>query len=152
FQWNGTLEVSPVSSKGHFEVDNLQVHTLWSYAQDSLGFEIPSGAIALGGDYDFTAAGNPVGLNIGVRNFTVTNLGLRARGKDSNYVNLPKVEVQDTKFDLGKRSVVVGKVLVAGGDVTAWRDAEGHINLMELAARPGGAFKGAAATADGGAG
>jgi hypothetical protein len=136
FNWNGTLEVSPVSSRGHFEVDNLQAHTLWSYAQDSLGFEIPSGAIALAGDYDFTASGNPVGLNIGVHDFTVSKLGLRARGRDSNYVNLPKVEVHDAKFDLAKRSVVIGKVLVAGGDVTAWQDADGHINLMEMAARP----------------
>jgi len=148
FEWNGTLEVGPVSSKGHFQVDNLQAHTLWSYAQDSLGFDIPSGAIALAGDYDFTVVGNPVGLNMGVHDFTVTNLGLRPRGKESNYVNLPKVEVHEAKLDLAKRSVVIGKVRVAGGDVTAWRDADGHINLMELAGRPKGASKaGAAATA-----
>ena len=152
FRWDGTLEVTPVSSKGHFEVDNLLAHTLWSYARDSLGFEIPSGMIALAGDYAFTTAGAPIGLTVDVHNLTVTNLGLRARGKDADYVDLARIEVSDTRLDLEKKSVQVGKVKLAGGDVRAWRDAHGAINLMELAAKPTGAGASTARAAPQGAG
>ena len=136
FNWSGTLGVSPVASRGHFEIDHLLAHTLWSYARDSLGFEVPSGTIGLAGDYEFRSAGKPVGLNISVHDLTVTDLALRPKGQDTNYVELARIEVQGTQLDLAKRTVQVAKVHVAGGGVRAWRSADGSINLLELTAAP----------------
>ena len=136
FNWSGTLGMNPVASRGRFEIDHLLAHTLWSYVRDSVGFEIPTGTIGLAGDYDFTSAGNPVGLHVNVQNVTVADLALRPRGKDTNYVELAKIEVQGTQVDLGKRSVQVAKVHVAGGGVRAWRGGDNAINLLELTAVP----------------
>ena len=136
FNWSGTLGVNPVASHGRFEIDHLLAHTLWSYVRDSVGFEIPTGTLGLAGVYDFTSAGNPIGLNINVQNVTVTDLALRPKGKDTNYVELAKIEVQGTQVDLGKRSVHVAKVHVAGGGVRAWRSGDSSINLLELVGAP----------------
>lgn len=136
FNWSGTLGMNPVSSRGRFEVDHLLARTLWAYARDSLGFEIASGTIGLTGDYAFTSAGNPIGLDVDVHELTVADLGLRPRGKDSNYVDLQHVEVQGTHVDLAKHAVAIAKVHLSGGGVKAWRDANGSINLMELAKAP----------------
>ena len=136
FNWSGTLGMNPVSSRGHFELDHVLARTLWDYARDSLGFEIASGTIGLAGDYDFTTAGNPVGLSVDVHDLTVTELGLRPKGKDANYVDLQRIQIQGTHLDLAKRSVDVAKVHLSGGAIRAWRGADGSVNLMELAAAP----------------
>lgn len=134
FNWNGTVGMNPLSSRGHFEIDHLLAHTLWSYVRDSVAFEVPSGSITLAGDYDFTSAGNPIGLGVNVRDLTVSDLALQPRGKDTHYIELKSIEVQGTQVDLAKRSVQVAKVHVAGGGVRAWRGADDSINLMELTA------------------
>ena len=133
FRWSGNLGVNPVASRGHFELDHLLGRTLWNYARDSLGFEIASGSIALAGDYDFTTAGNPIGLTIDVHDLTVTDLGLRPKGKDANYIDLARIEVHDTRLDLAKRSVQIAKIRLAGGDIRAWRGTNGSLNLLEMA-------------------
>jgi uncharacterized protein involved in outer membrane biogenesis len=126
--------MNPLSSRGRFEVDHLLAHTLWSYVRDSVAFEIPSGSITLAGDYDFTSAGNPIGLGINVHDLTVSDLALEPKGKDTHYIELKSIEVRGTQVDLAKRSVQVAKVHVAGGGMRAWRGADDSINLMELTA------------------
>src|SRR6185437_13144774 len=74
FNWSGTVGMNPLSSRGRFEIDHLLAHTLWSYVRDSVAFEIPSGSITLAGDYDFTSAGNPVGLGVNVKDLSVSDL------------------------------------------------------------------------------
>ena len=145
FNWSGTVGMNPLSSRGRFEIDHLLAHTLWSYVRDSVAFEIPSGSIALAGDYDFTSAGNPVGLGVNVHDLTVSDLALKPNGKDSNYIELKSIDVQGTRVDLAKRSVQVAKVHVAGGGVRAWRGADDSINLLELTATHANAVPGAAA-------
>jgi hypothetical protein len=134
FNWSGTVGMNPLSSRGRFEIDHLLAHTLWSYVRDSVAFEIPSGSLTLAGDYDFTSAGNPIGLGVDVHDLTVSDLALQPKGKDTHYIELKSIEVQGTRVDLAKRSVQVAKVHVAGGGVRAWRGADDSINLMELTA------------------
>ena len=134
FNWSGTVGMSPLSSRGHFEVDHLLAHTLWSYVRASVGFQIPSGTLGLTGDYDFTTAGNPIGLSVNVHDLTVSDLAISPKGDDTHYIELARVEVQGTQVDLGKRSVQVTKVHVAGGGVRAWRNPNDSINLMDLTA------------------
>jgi len=134
FNWSGTVGMNPLSSRGRFEIDHLLAHTLWSYVRDSVAFEIPSGSITLAGDYDFTSAGNPVGLGVNVHDLTVADLAVKPKGKDGSYIELKSIEVQGTQVDLARRSVQVAKVHVAGGGVRAWRGADDSINLMELTA------------------
>src|SRR6185437_623143 len=132
--WSGTVGMNPLSSRGRFEIDHLLAHTLWSYVRDSVAFEIPSGSITLAGDYDFTSAGDPIGLGVNVHDLTVADLAVKPKGKDSNYIELKSIDVQGTRVDLAKRSVQVAKVHVAGGGVRAWRGADDSINLLELTA------------------
>ncbi len=136
FSWSGTLSVNPVGSRGRFEIDHLLAHTLWSYIRDSVGFEVPTGTLALTGDYDFTSAGNPVGLGVNVHELTVADLALRPKGTDSNYIELGRIDVQGTQLDLAHRLVQIAKVRVTGGGVRAWRGADNSINLLELASSP----------------
>lgn len=136
FSWNGSFSLDPLGSRGHFALNEVQAHTLWSYLRDSLGFEVSSGVVGVSGDYDFAAAPAGLALQVNVGIVDVANLGIRPRGLDRDYVNLGRLTVQDTHLDLARQSVDVGKVRLTGGQVRAWREADGSINLLALAKAP----------------
>ena len=135
FAWDGTFAVQPLSSRGHFKVEELQARTLWSYLRDTLGFELSSGRIGLTGDYDFVA-GQAVELKINVNTIGVADLGIRPKGQDADYVHLADLQIDQTRFDLASQRVDIGKITLNGGTVRAWREADGAINLLALAQAP----------------
>jgi hypothetical protein len=137
FNWSGTLGVNPLASRGHFQVTDLRGRSVWNYIRESVGFQVASGIINLAGDYDFSAAASPPRLNITVPEATLTDVSLRPLAKDEHYVDLSRIEIHGTSVDLAKQSVKIDKVHLAGGEVHAWRDPSGAINLQELTAAPG---------------
>jgi uncharacterized protein DUF748 len=131
FAWNGSVSVAPLGSQGRFQVTELQAHTIWSYLRDSLDFELSSGRINLNGDYRF-AASPELALNVNVKTVSVADLGIRPAGQQADYIQHANVQVDDTRLDLARERVDVGKLALTGGAIRAWRDAKGSINLMEL--------------------
>jgi hypothetical protein len=132
FAWSGNLGLNPLTSHGHFDVSQLQARTVWTYLRESLPCEISSGVIGFTGDYDFTTAGTPIGLKIDVNKVSVADLGIKPSGGADDYVHFAHIDVTATRFDLAERSVGIGSVRVTGGDVRAWLDAQGKLNLLEL--------------------
>jgi len=137
--WSGTVHPEPFSSHGVFEIADLKARTIWTYLRASLPFEISSGVIGIRGDYDLENTGGSPELKLNVRNTTVAGLGIRPRGAAQNYLDVARIEVEDTRLDLARRSLEVRKVALAGGDIRAWLSGEGRLNLLELlsAAPPG---------------
>ncbi|MEJ0098922.1 MAG: DUF748 domain-containing protein [Pseudomonadota bacterium] len=136
FAWNGSLSVAPLGSQGRFEVTDLQAHTVWSYLRDSLGFELSSGLISFNGEYRFAAA-PALALNVDVHTVSVADLGIRPAGQQAEYIQHASVQLDDTRLDLAGQRVAIGKIVLAGGTVRAWRDEQGAINLMDLMPAPG---------------
>jgi uncharacterized protein DUF748 len=132
--WSGTLRLEPLSSHGEFEIADLKARTVWNYLRASLPFEIDSGIIGIKGDYDLGSAGGPLALKLNVRNTTLSALGVKPKGAAQNYIDVARIEVDDTRVDLAKRAVEVAKVTLAGGDIKAWMSEQGQLNLLELLA------------------
>ncbi len=133
---SGTLRLEPLSSHGVFEISDLKARTVWTYLRASLPFEIDSGMIETKGDYDLGSAGGPVGLKLNVRNTTVRSLGIKPKGAAQNYIEVARIEVDETRIDLTKHSVEVAKAALSGGDIKAWMSEQGRLNLLELLAPP----------------
>ncbi len=137
FTWNGTFDLEPVAAKGQFALIDVPTKTLWSYLRDSLAFKITDGAITLDGDYDFSAPESGVNLVVGLKNVDVRELGVAPRGEsDDEYVHLTHMNLRDSRFDLANSRVEFGAIKLAGGEVRAWRDPEGRINLLQLTEAP----------------
>jgi hypothetical protein len=58
FAWNGTFQLTPLTSTGKFEVSSLQARTVWSYLREALAFEFTRGVINLDGEYFYDAGEN----------------------------------------------------------------------------------------------
>jgi hypothetical protein len=136
--WNGTILLEPLSSHGTFEVADLQASTIWSYLQQPLPMEIPSGVIAVKGEYNFDTAGAAPSITVDVHDTIVSDLKLRPAHGATDYVVLGKLDVQETQVDVGKRAVQIGKISLTGGEVNAWLSAQGQLNLLELTTPAGG--------------
>jgi hypothetical protein len=130
--WNGTFLLQPLSSHGTFAIADLRASTIWSYLQEPLPLEIPSGVIAVEGEYNFDFSGDAPAIKVDVHDTTVSDLKLRPRNGTTDYIALGKLDVQETQVDLGKRAVEIGKVSLTGGEVNAWVSPQGQLNLLEL--------------------
>ncbi len=133
--WNGNFDLSPFAAKGHFTLVDIPTQTLWSYLRDSLAFKITSGKLALDGDYDFAATDDGVKLLVDIANVAVNGLGVAPRNAadgESDYVRLTDLTIGKSRFDLAGSRVELGPVKLVGGEVRAWRESDGRVNLLEL--------------------
>ncbi len=146
--WNGNFDLTPLAAKGQFALIDVPTKTLWSYLRDSLAFKITSGAVTLDGDYDFSAPDSGVTLVVGLKNVDVRDLGVAPRETEDEYVRLTHLNVRDSRFDLANSRVEIGAMKLDGGEVRAWREADGRINLMQLTEEPAAAASPAAPATD----
>jgi hypothetical protein len=131
--WTGTLQLAPLLSQGQFAITDLKARTIWDYVRGIVPFELDSGVIGIKGNYELTSGGGPLAVELVVHNTTVTDLGIKPKAATQGYVKLAKIEVEETRIDLSKHSVDVGKVKLSGGNLQVWMDEQGRLNLLELA-------------------
>ena len=139
FRWSGHFGITPLSSHGDFELGAVQARTLWSYLQESLGFEVPSGVVDVKGSYQFAATEPQYTLNLKLAGVNVGDLGIRPRGGAEDWVHLATLAINDTDVDIARRQVTLGSVVVTNGKVLARRDSQGNFNLLELTKPPNAA-------------
>jgi hypothetical protein len=136
FRWSGAFGLAPLKSQGQFELAEVQARTLWSYLQESLGFEVSDGLVGVQGSYDFAATDPDLTLRVNLASVDVGNLRIRPRGGDTDWISLGKIAIVDTKVDLGKRVLDVASVRLSEGVVIANRATDGRVNLLTLLAPP----------------
>ena len=145
FEWHGHVSVQPIESDGEFRIDGLRAHTLWEYLEDKLNFAVPSGTLDLAATYKFSAgnadaggaAGTPANLQLDVSKAALTDLTVRPKGSETDWITVPGLTVGGATVDLAKRQAHVDRVSLTGIKLTAWRESDGSINLLKLAAAPG---------------
>ncbi|MFZ0007011.1 MAG: DUF748 domain-containing protein [Steroidobacteraceae bacterium] len=137
--WSGTVQLAPLASRGQFEIANLRARTLWNYLRASLPFEIDSGVIGIKGDYQLGSGAGPLALTVDVHDTTVTDLQVKPRAGQEDYVVLKRIEVQETRLDTGAHRVEVAKVQLSGGGIKAWVNEQGRLNLLDLVTPPAAA-------------
>ncbi len=138
FEWHGHVSVQPLESDGEFQIDGLQVHTIWSYLADQLNFLVNSGKLDLNATYRFSLQ-DTTQLNVDVAKVSLTDLKVAPRGTAGDWITLPELQVSDARIDLGKRQAQVDSVKVSGLGIDAWREPDGSISLAQLVAKQGAA-------------
>jgi Domain of Unknown Function (DUF748) len=132
--WQGTVSAAPLSLHGTLQLDGLTARTVAQYLGAALPAQISRGTIALQGGFaiDSQPGGAGVRMSIDVPRAQVTGLGLRPRRGNADYVQLGRFTLGDAHIDLARHAIRVGEMTLAGGDVHAWLDPAGRLNLLEL--------------------
>jgi hypothetical protein len=132
FDWQGTISVAPLQSRGTFRVEALQAATVSSYLRESAPFELSAGDVAINGSYEYSGAVSPNVFDFALQDVVVNGLGVRPRGRETNYVDLTRLEVHDARAQLLRRALDIGSIRVAGGTVQTWMNPDRTVNLLDL--------------------
>ncbi len=146
-EWHGHVSVQPIESDGEFRIDGLLAHTIWEYLEDKLNFVVGSGAIDLAGTYEFSAGGStkaagdgrPFGLQVLVSKVTVSDLAVRPKDAETDWITIPALAVTGAGVDLAQRQAHVDLISVTGMKLLTWLEPDGSFNLLELGRAPSAA-------------
>ncbi|HEY2677371.1 MAG TPA: DUF748 domain-containing protein [Steroidobacteraceae bacterium] len=134
-EWRGHVSVQPIESDGDIQIDGLLANTIWAYLKDQLNFLVNSGKIDLNATYKF-ALKDTVDLQVNVSKVALSDLAVRPRDSDTDWIAVPELDVGNASLDLSKREAHVDSLSIAGLKVIAWLEPDGSLNLLKLAAPP----------------
>ena len=131
-EWHGHLSVQPIESDGEFQIDGLRVHTLWEYLEDRLNFQVNSGSIDLNATYKLSLR-DDLDLQATVSRVALTDLALRPKDLDADWVTVPSLLLSGTTVDLKRRQAHTESLTLSGVKLVTWMESDGSFNLMKLA-------------------
>ncbi len=134
-EWHGHLAVQPLESDGEFQIAGLQAHTIWEYLEDQLNFQVNSGKIDLSANYRFSLK-DDVDLKVEVSKASLTDLAVRPKDSDVDWIKVPELSLNGTSLDLKPRRAHSDSLIITGVKLLAWLEPDGSVNLLKLAAMP----------------
>ena len=152
-EWRGHLSAQPIESDGELHIGALQARTIWDYVEDQVSFAVNSGSIDVDATYKFSLK-DAVDLHMDVSKVAVSDLSVRPKQSDVDWITLPRMLVSGTTVDLSRRQAHVDSLSLTGLKLTTWLEPDGSLNLLRLLGKPSAAPASAApasAAAPGGA-
>jgi len=134
-EWHGHLAVQPIESDGEFQIAGLQAHTIWEYLEDQLNFQVNYGKIDVNATYKFTLK-DDVDLKVDVSKVALTDLTVRPKKSDVDWITVPQLTLSGTTVDLKPRRAHSDSLTVTGVKLLSWLEPDGSVNLLKLAASP----------------
>jgi hypothetical protein len=134
-EWHGHLAVQPIKSDGEFQIAGLQAHTIWAYLEDQLNFQVNSGKIDVNATYKF-ALKDDVDLKVDVSKVALTDLAVRPKNSDVDWITVPQLTLSGTTLDLKPRHAHSESLTITGVKLLTWLEPDGSVNLLKLAATP----------------
>jgi len=147
-EWHGHVAVQPIESDGEFQIDGLQAHTIWEYLEDQLSFLVNSGKIDVNATYRFSLK-DDVDLKVDVSKVALTDLTIRPKNSDLDWISVPQLTLSGTTVDLKQRHAHSDSLSLAGVKLVTWLEPDGSVNLLKLAAPPAPAAPASTGTAAG---
>ena len=134
-EWHGHVAVQPIESDGELQITGLQAHTIWEYLEDQLNFLVNAGKVDVQATYKFTLK-DEVDLKVEVAKAELTELAVRPKESDIDWITVPDLLVSGTTVDLKARRAHTDAVVITGAKLLTWLDTDGSVNLLKLAATP----------------
>ncbi len=134
-EWHGHLSVQPIESDGEFLIAGLRAHTIWEYLEDRLSFLVNSGKIDVHATYKF-ALRDDVEFKAEVSKVALTDLAVRPKDSDIDWVTVPELILSGTSVDLKRLQAHSDSLSMTGVKLMTWLEADGSFNLLKLAPSP----------------
>jgi len=142
-EWRGHLSAQPIESDGELHIGGLQARTIWDYVEDQVSFAVNSGSIDVDATYKFSLK-DAVDLHVDVSKVAVSDLSVRPKQSDVDWITVPRMLVSGTTVDLSKRHAHVDSLSLTGLKLTTWLEPDGSLNLLRLLGKPAAAPSSAA--------
>lgn len=133
FEWKGSLNLQPISSKGQFKVSGFKATSAYEFLSAELPFQMTQGSFSLHGDYDFAINDkNGLQLTVAAPLVEVSTLAVRPKNSAEDWIRLPDIKLINTQIDLAQQRASIAEVAVQGMQAKAWLESDGSLNLIKL--------------------
>jgi len=130
--WQGEISLQPIFSEGEISVSGFKVATAWEFARDQLNIDRPTGEIDFSTRYRFDYKDNLAELILQNMQLSLNGFSITKRGEDEPLLSLSAINVDDTSFDLQKRKLVIPKISLQKGEISASINKKGLLNWQDL--------------------
>jgi len=135
-RWRGEVSLHPVWSEGTLSLDKIKVATVWQFLQDQLLVKKPGGSFDLELRYRFALTKEQPHLSLEGLRFKASDLSLEPRDKPGPLLQMARVEMSEGRFDLDRRELIIGRVEVEKGKISASLAENRRIIWQELFVAP----------------
>lgn len=136
WQWTGDLTFEPMHSAGVLEISGSRLRRLWEIAKNRVGFEIADGRLGCRLEYAVDVAGDSMVARVHDSSLAVTGFTLREKGGATDLLKLDSLTVTGIAVRYPEQTAAIGRVLLAGARVQAWRNPDSTLNWQSLMAMP----------------
>ncbi|HEY3296673.1 MAG TPA: DUF748 domain-containing protein [bacterium] len=130
--WRGNVAVSPLRSAGHLALSGIEAHTLWSYVQDRLKFDVPSGKIGLSADYVVDYSSDSLAYQVHNGEFSLSDLTIADKASRSTPFQMGSFDIKNVDVDPQHRLVQIGLIHSEKCAVQTTVDSLGNTSLADL--------------------
>ncbi|MBS7662014.1 DUF748 domain-containing protein [Pseudomonas lalucatii] len=132
--WQGQFGLAPLASDGQLRVSGVRLQTFWPYVRDAVPLALKDGQLELSTDYRLSLA---QGTELLLSNAAVGVAAIALDSPDGRpLLRLERLDIGETRVDLGKRQVLVGKLRSRNLETWAAREADGQLDWHRLLAGP----------------
>jgi len=132
--WSGTLSLVPIASTGKLKVTDGQMKVWWPYVRDALPLVLEDGVLNFSTDYSLNLSKE---TEMVLTNASASIAPFKINAPDGRpLVRLERLDVSDTRVDLAKQQVVVGKINSRNLETWATREKDGQLDWQTLFATP----------------
>jgi len=132
--WRGEISLHPIFSEGELSMAGFKLATAWKFAQDELNLAEPAGEMYFSTRYRFDYQKRTPFLVLQDAKFALKELLLTEKGRSKPILSLEAIEVDDMRFDLQARELMVPNITVRNGRVAASVDEKGLLSWQKLVA------------------
>ncbi|MBP7370274.1 MAG: DUF748 domain-containing protein, partial [Arenimonas sp.] len=133
FEWQGSVNLEPIRSKGQFKVSGFKATSAYEFLSAELPFQMTEGSFSLHGSYDFAIKGkNGLQLTVLVPLVEASALAVRPKNSAEDWIRLPVMKLSDARIDLAQQRASVADISVQGLQAKAWLEPDGSLNLIKL--------------------
>ncbi len=133
--WRGEISLHPIFSEGELSMAGFKLATAWKFAQDELNLAEPAGEMYFSTRYRFDYQKRTPFLVLQGAKLALKELLLTEKGQSKPILALEAIEVDDMRFDLQARELMVPNITVRNGRVAASVDEKGLLSWQKLIAR-----------------
>ncbi|MFC1798795.1 DUF748 domain-containing protein [Thermodesulfobacteriota bacterium] len=128
----GSFRLQPHHVKGFLSVDDIAIASYAPYYKDFINFEIVNGNLDVHTAFDVDVESISRKAVLQDAGFSLQDLTLKHIKDGGEFVRIPTLTVENTKVDLPKKEIRIGKFSTGKGYLFCRRSPEGSINFMEL--------------------
>lgn len=136
FTWSGALQAQPLRSTGDFSLQQIQLPKYAPYYADRMQADVLGGNLSVSGRYNIDLTPGARVLTLAEGAVQLRNLRVRARGADTDALELPLFDVTGIQADGVAQKGSVGSVKLADGHLRVRREKDGTLNVLAMLQPP----------------